>query len=109
MNVPSYSALINRDKLIKTVQELCEDDNTSAMALSEIMPDADTLLTNQLSENQEKTIAINSVASLMVTYGYTATTTQNPEYTSVIVDSEDKILMGRKVDGTLEIFGKEYT
>lgn len=30
MNVPSYNALIYRDKLIKTVQELCENSNSNA-------------------------------------------------------------------------------
>ena len=35
MNVPSYSALIDRDKLIKTVQELCEIVNELQAAAEE--------------------------------------------------------------------------
>ena len=34
MNVPSYSALIYRDTLIKTVQELCENSNSAASSIA---------------------------------------------------------------------------
>ena len=36
MNVPSYNALIERDKLIKTVQELCEQSNSDNAAVASL-------------------------------------------------------------------------
>lgn len=36
MNTPSYNALLQKDKLIKTVQELCENSNKTEQAVSKM-------------------------------------------------------------------------
>lgn len=69
---------------------------------------ADSLFDNNISTEQQKQAALQALLQLEQMYGYTSTTSTNPEYTKVILDSEGRILGGKKVNGDLELFGVVY-
>ena len=112
INVPSFNSLFQKEHLIQAVQYISQYisdwKNESDGEFSQLFVDEDALFTNTISTEQKKQAALMQVLMLEQMYGYTSSTSENPEYTYVIMDSEDKILAGKKVDGTLVLFGEEY-
>lgn len=70
--------------------------------------DAEALFAGTITAEQKKQAALQQVVLLEQMYGYEVSTSENPEYTHVIVDSEDRIIAGKKVNGNIVLFGTEY-
>ena len=112
INVPSYSSLTLTDSRIKAIQYLCDYINRWKPEIDSteetLLVDADALFANTIPTEQKMQAALQAVLQLEQMYGYTSTTSTNPEYTYVILDSSDKILAGKKVNGDIELFGTVY-
>ena len=106
--IPSYNALLSTNTQIRAIQELYESvsdlDNTAEL----VTVDSDALFANEIPTEQKKQAALMQVLMLEQMYGYTSTTSTDPEYESVILGSEDRIIAGKKVNGKIELFGVEY-
>lgn len=113
LNIPSYNHLFLKQNSIRAIQELYEFTNKYKGevddSFEELFVDPDKLFDNTISVEQKKQAALMQVLMLEQMYGYTTTTIDSPEYTALILDAEDKILAGKKVNGTLVLFGVEYS
>lgn len=71
MNIPSKTALLDRDKLIRTIQELCEGlnvaNNSIPSKVSDLTNDSGYLTASNVQNKANKTIIVN--------YGTSSTTT----------------------------------
>ena len=107
LNIPSYNSLFIKSGYIKAIQELYQSFNGLADSSMENVLE-DQLFSNTVPVEQQKQAALMQVLMLEQMYGYTSTTSTDPEYESVILDSEDRIIAGKKVNGKIELFGVEY-
>jgi len=98
--VPPIPQYISKEYL----QEEINDLNSGKLSIV----DEDALFENNIPTEQQKQAALQALLQLEQMYGYTSTESTNPEYTYVILDSEDRILGGKKVNGDLELFGTVY-
>ena len=70
--------------------------------------DESLLFSSDISLEQKKQVSIMQILMLEQMYGYTTDTIENPEYDSVIIDSEEKIVAGNRRSGEVELFGVVY-
>ena len=98
-------------EIIKFLQGFTDNDNLKSWIngrIAEESVDENLLFTNRISTDQKKQAALQQVLMLELMYGYTTSTVENPEFESVIVDSEDKIIARKKVNGDTILFGMVY-
>ena len=81
----------------------------SALDVSKVEKvDENQLFSDTVPAEQKKEAALLQILMLEQMYGYTTSTIENPEYESLILDSEDRIIAGKRVDGKIELFGTVY-